>query len=194
MDPEQEIMDPEQEIMDPEQEIMEGTGIVSFRLERPKDSACCRSSSAASSRNLLSHNSHAFHSASSFRTSATLHSAASWQAHSSTSHTLHSSLSRHSLSSQFFHEASIVAWAAAASSAGKLVKSRGMMVVVMEDKEEWPDKSATCLYVQELESISIFPYTEASLCYADDQGWSLFKYPGDVMSHIWLTLETAFTG
>jgi hypothetical protein len=38
------------------------------------------------------------------------------------------------------------------------------------------------------------PYMEALLCYADDQGRSLFKYPVDVMSHIQLTLETEFIG
>jgi hypothetical protein len=50
------------------------------------------------------------------------------------------------------------------------------------------------LYPQDSETSPKLPYTEASLCYADDQGRSLFKYPRDVMSHIWLTLVTAFIG
>jgi hypothetical protein len=43
------------------------------------------------------------------------------------------------------------------------------------------------LYPQDLETGPKSPYMEASLSYTDDQGWSLFKYPGDVMFHIILT-------
>jgi hypothetical protein len=52
----------------------------------------------------------------------------------------------------------------------------------------------TRLYLQDSETGSKLPYMEALLCYSDDQGWSLFKYPGDVMSYIRLTLEIAFIG
>jgi hypothetical protein len=45
------------------------------------------------------------------------------------------------------------------------------------------------LYPQDLETGPKLPYTEASLSYTDDQGRSLFKYPGDVMFHINLTSE-----
>jgi hypothetical protein len=38
------------------------------------------------------------------------------------------------------------------------------------------------------------PYTEALLSYTNDQGWSLFKYPRDVMFHIVLVSETLLTG
>jgi hypothetical protein len=45
------------------------------------------------------------------------------------------------------------------------------------------------LYLQDSETSPKLPYTEASLSYTNDQGWSLFKYPGDVMLHIILTSE-----
>jgi hypothetical protein len=57
-------------------------------------------------------------------------------------------------------------------------------------KKRW----ITDMHAQDSETGPNLPYMEASLCYADDQGQSLFKYPRDVMSHIRLTLETAFTG
>jgi hypothetical protein len=41
-----------------------------------------------------------------------------------------------------------------------------------------------CLYLQDLETGPKLPHTEASLSYTNDQGQSLFKYPGDVMLHI----------
>jgi hypothetical protein len=43
------------------------------------------------------------------------------------------------------------------------------------------------LYPQDSETSPKLPYMEASLSYTNDQGWSLFKYPGDVMFHIILT-------
>jgi hypothetical protein len=46
------------------------------------------------------------------------------------------------------------------------------------------------LYPQDSETGLKLLYTEASLSYTDDQGRSLFKYPGDVMFHIILTSET----
>jgi hypothetical protein len=46
------------------------------------------------------------------------------------------------------------------------------------------------LYLQDSETSPKLPYTEALLSYTDDQGGSLFKYPGDVMLHIILTSET----
>jgi hypothetical protein len=49
------------------------------------------------------------------------------------------------------------------------------------------------LYLQDSETGSKVPYTEATLSYTDDQGQSLFKYPGDVMFHIILTSETLLT-
>jgi hypothetical protein len=49
------------------------------------------------------------------------------------------------------------------------------------------------LYPQDLETGPKLPYTEASLSYTDDQGRSLFKYPGDVMLHIILTSESLIT-
>jgi hypothetical protein len=49
------------------------------------------------------------------------------------------------------------------------------------------------LYLQDLETGSKLPYTEAALSYTDDQGRSLFKYPRDVMFHIILTSETLLT-
>jgi hypothetical protein len=49
------------------------------------------------------------------------------------------------------------------------------------------------LYLQDLETGSKLPYMEATLSYTDDQGWSLFKYPGDVMFHIILTSEMLLT-
>jgi hypothetical protein len=70
----------------------------------------------------------------------------------------------------------------------------------MENREMVVDKSRDGLlicarvYPQDSETSSKLPYTEASLSYTDDQGRSLFKYPGDVMFYNWLTLETAFTG
>jgi hypothetical protein len=45
------------------------------------------------------------------------------------------------------------------------------------------------LYLQDSETNPKLPYTEASLSHTDDQGQSLFKYPGDVMLHINLTSE-----
>jgi hypothetical protein len=50
-----------------------------------------------------------------------------------------------------------------------------------------------CLYLQDSETSSELLYTEASLSYTDDQGQSLFKYPGDVMFHIILTSEMLLT-
>jgi hypothetical protein len=47
----------------------------------------------------------------------------------------------------------------------------------------------TRLYPQDSETGLKLPYTEALLSYTDDQGWSLFKYPRDVMFHINLTSE-----
>jgi hypothetical protein len=49
------------------------------------------------------------------------------------------------------------------------------------------------LYPQDSETGSKLPYTEAALSYTDDQGQSLFKYPGDVMFHIILTSEMLLT-
>jgi hypothetical protein len=49
------------------------------------------------------------------------------------------------------------------------------------------------LYPQGSETGPKLPYMEASLSYTDDQGQSLFKYPGDVMFHIILTSETLLT-
>jgi hypothetical protein len=49
------------------------------------------------------------------------------------------------------------------------------------------------LYLQDSETSPKLSYTEASLSYTDDQGWSLFKYPGDVMFHIILTSEMILT-
>jgi hypothetical protein len=46
-----------------------------------------------------------------------------------------------------------------------------------------------CLYLQDSETGPKLPYMEALLSYTDDQGRSLFKYPGDVMFHINLTSE-----
>jgi hypothetical protein len=45
------------------------------------------------------------------------------------------------------------------------------------------------LYPQDSETGSKLPYMEASLSDTNDQGGSLFKYPGDVMFHIHLTSE-----
>jgi hypothetical protein len=49
------------------------------------------------------------------------------------------------------------------------------------------------LYPQGLETSPKLPYMEASLSYSDDQGWSLFKYPRDVMFHIILISELLLT-
>jgi hypothetical protein len=49
------------------------------------------------------------------------------------------------------------------------------------------------LYPQDSETGPKLPYMEASLSYTDDQGWSLFKYPRDVMLHIILISETLLT-